>query len=651
MTILIYTLIAIIGLSFLIFIHELGHYWMARRVGMRVETFSIGFGKPIYSWERDGVKWQVCWILCGGFVKIAGMDVEDKTDFYEIPDGFFGKKPLDRIKVLFMGPLVNIVFALIAFTMLWGLGGRTKNFSEYTNKIGWVDPQSEIYVHGLRPGDEVTAYGSHAFQSVADHLYAPMTAGKEVLISGNHVNYATNEKTPFNYSVKTYSHPQARDKGILTSGVLSSADYITYDRLPNGKENPLPEGAPLQNSGITYGDRLVWVDGEPIFSKTQLNHVINDNRALLTVKRGNETLLKRVPRVKVQELKLSSDAKEEMVDWQFEAHLNRIKFPMLFTIPYVVSDTNVIENRVKFLDPETEGEIFPQYYFSEAEEPLKLGDQILAVDGVSVQQPYQLLDQLQGKILNIVVERDPEAIKRISWQDADRDFDAQMSWKDIQKIVASIGTKQTVTTSGDFQLLKPVIPKKRSDYALSSESQSQLSAEILEYKKEITKIKDPEKRARATQEIDDYMNQLLIGLPAIQDRKVNYNPNPFQLFADVTQQMSRVLVALFTGNIGLKWMSGPVGIVHAVQAQTQTGLKEAVFWLGFISLNLGVINLFPIPPFDGGGIMIALSEWISGRRMKPKTMERLTYPFAVLIIAFFLYVTFWDISRIVERFM
>ena len=53
-----YVLFAILGLSFLIFIHELGHYWMARRVGMRVEVFAIGFGKPIYQWEKDGVKWK-----------------------------------------------------------------------------------------------------------------------------------------------------------------------------------------------------------------------------------------------------------------------------------------------------------------------------------------------------------------------------------------------------------------------------------------------------------------------------------------------------------------------------------------------------------------------------------------------------------------
>src|ERR1700733_8195428 len=89
-------ILAVLGLSFLIFIHELGHYWMARRVGMRVETFSIGFGRPVVSWMWDGVKWQIGWLLFGGYVKIAGQELDKNTDPYSIADGFFGKSPLDR---------------------------------------------------------------------------------------------------------------------------------------------------------------------------------------------------------------------------------------------------------------------------------------------------------------------------------------------------------------------------------------------------------------------------------------------------------------------------------------------------------------------------------------------------------------------------
>src|SRR5882757_1486298 len=104
---LLYLLLAILGLGFLIFIHELGHYWMARRVGMRVETFAIGFGRPIFSWMHDGTKWQIGWLPFGGYVKIAGVESDPNVDLYSISDGFYGKGPWARIKVAFMGPLVN----------------------------------------------------------------------------------------------------------------------------------------------------------------------------------------------------------------------------------------------------------------------------------------------------------------------------------------------------------------------------------------------------------------------------------------------------------------------------------------------------------------------------------------------------------------
>ena len=138
---IIYILLAAFGLGFLVFIHELGHYLMALRVGMTVEAFSIGFGKPIISWTHRGVKWQIGWLPFGGFVRIAGMERKGHLEPYQIPNGFYSKKPLQRIKVALMGPFVNIVFALVAFALIWVGGGREKSFSEYTHLIGWVDPQ------------------------------------------------------------------------------------------------------------------------------------------------------------------------------------------------------------------------------------------------------------------------------------------------------------------------------------------------------------------------------------------------------------------------------------------------------------------------------------------------------------------------------
>src|SRR5580693_8001939 len=96
---ILYMLLALLALGFLIFIHELGHYFVARREGMTVEVFSIGFGKPILTWEHKGVKWQFCWLPFGGFVRIAGMEKRGSLEPYQIPDGFYGKKPGARIRV------------------------------------------------------------------------------------------------------------------------------------------------------------------------------------------------------------------------------------------------------------------------------------------------------------------------------------------------------------------------------------------------------------------------------------------------------------------------------------------------------------------------------------------------------------------------
>lgn len=646
---LLYIIFAIFGLSILIFFHELGHYIMARRVGMKVETFAIGFGKPLYSWEKDGVKWQIGWLPFGGYVKIAG-ETQDDEDPYAVPNGYLSKKPWDRIKVLFAGPFVNLLLAFLIFTVIWLTGGREKNFGEFTNIIGWVDPKSELYSFGVRPGDEISGYDHREFQGMKDHLYAPMTSSGEIDVEGYKIDYATGEKHRFNYKVGAYSHPSALEKGILTAGILNSANYIVYDRFPSGKDNPLPDGSPMANSGIEYGDRIVWVDGELVFSGQQLNHILNDGKALLTVVRDGIPHLKRVPRVEVQELKMDSEFKEEMTDWQFESGLNSIKLPKLYTIPYNLTNEGVVENEMKFIDKEKELEVFPKYPFSSLEAPLLPRDKIIAVDGKPVKHSYELLADLQERQVNVIVEKVKKGDK-ISWKEADKKFDDQIQWNEIQKIAKSIGTPSLVTAAGNYHLLKPVIPKMRGEFALSPEKQAWATAELLEQRKEIEAIEDPEKKTQALAFLDSRERQLLLGLPAVQDQKVDYNPNPFEQFVNVFSDIWRMLVALVTGSLNPKWMSGPIGIVQVVHDNWMISLKEALFWLGAISLNLGVLNLLPIPVLDGGSIMFAFFEMVTGKKIPPKMMEKLVIPFAVLLIGFFIFLTYQDLSRIFGGFL
>lgn len=643
---MLYIFFAIFAISFLIFIHELGHYFMAHHVGMRVETFSIGFGKPIFSWNWRGERWQICWLLLGGYVKIAGMDEEPDRDPYTIPDGFFGKSPLDRIKVAVMGPLVNLIFALLIFSFIWVDGGREKNFGELTHKIGWVDPESVLYQKGIRPGDEILSYDDHEIRSASDHLYAPMVSDGPVVVKGYKVDYKTGEKEPFTHEASAYAHPEALIPGQKTLGILGSASYVIYDKLPNGEENPLIEGSPLESSGIQYGDRIVWVDGVRIFSVAQLNDVLNQGRSLLTVKRGNDIILRRVPRVKMVELRLGHYFREEITDWQFEAGLNDVKLRDLYMIPYDLTDSNVVEGKITFLDKDSEAEAFPTQLFNALEEPLKSGDKILAVDGRPVKFAYELLLGIQENQVNIIVERDTPSLETISWVDADADFDRQIDQEAIQRVSTTIGTDHTLTSSGEFFLLNPVTPVSLLDFNLPPEKQEQLAAQFDQRRQIIEQIEDPERRNQALQSLDKQEKKLLIGLPNIQDRRVVYNPIPTTLFGDVFNEIGRTLSALVTGALSPKYVSGPVGIVNVVQHQSAAGMKEALFWIGVISLNLGFLNLLPIPMLDGGTIVFNIFEMVTGRRIPPKVMERMVIPFAVLLICFFAYVTYNDLLRI-----
>ena len=648
---ILYVIMSILGLSFLIFIHELGHYWMARRTGMRVETFSIGFGRPITSWMRDGVKWQIGWLLFGGYVKIAGQDVENKdVDPYSIPDGFFGKSPWDRIKVAIMGPVANLVFALIAFTALYAIGGREKNFAEYTHVIGWVDPKSELYAAGIRPGDLIESYDGHNYESVKEHIYSPMTAGDLINVKGFKVNYATGERVPFDLNVTPYQHPASLEKEARTAGILNPGSYIIYDKLPGGLENPLSEGSPLAGSGIQYGDRVIWVDGELIFSQAELAKILNEKRVLLTIQRGDKTLLRRVPRVMAEEFKLEGEFKEELVDWQFEAKLQGTKLQKLYTIPYNLNNEGVVENPLKLIDKETQTDLFPTHTLSTLEEPLEPGDKIIAIAGAPITRSFELLKAIQEPSVLVIIDRDTASLDKIPFQEVDENFDKEFDLKNINAIASTIGTAHPVDHAGNFYLLKPIQPKTRNQLLASAEKTAQMNEELSAQKKEVEAIPDPDQKERALKILAGREKEVFLGLPAVQDRKINYNPGPFAMFGSVIEEIGRILSNLFTGSMNPKFLSGPIGIVQAVHDYSMVSIREALYWLGAISLNLGMINLLPIPVLDGGTIALNLVELVTRRRISPKLLELIVIPFAVLLIVLFIYITYNDLTRLIGGF-
>lgn len=630
-----YFILALIGIGFLIFIHELGHYFMAKRVGMIVEEFAIGFGKAIIQWERNGVKWKVGWIPVGGYVRIAGMEKKGLLEPYQIEGGYFAAKPWDRIKVSAMGPIVNVVFAFVAFSLLWSTGGRLKSFSEYTRYIGWVQSDSGPYNAGVRSGDEITKLNGRNFKGFNDFLYGVALDNQALMMQGYEIDYNDNSKTPYTYTFSQSESSDAMEKASEVAGTIGPAQYLIYDRLLHKYDNPIPSGSPWENSGIQYGDRILWANGGLIFSKKQLIQVLNSPKVLLTIQRDGKTFITSVPRLQIRDLRISEDEKNEIDDWAHEAKLSK-QVDQLAFIPYTLSSDGVVQSTLGYIDEKSEARV--GYEVADrvpVEKPLISGDRIIAVQGESIVNAYQFLSELQQRKNLIIVKKVADA-KPLQFNNPDQGFVSSYDIGELKSITDTIGTSSVKKETESLTLLKPISP------------QIIPQAPPTEEPTETEMATTGEQKSKMLKEVLKYQNRQMLGI-ALQDKRVIYNPNPFVLFSDVFKEVYRTFFALITGYLSPKYMSGPIGIIQVIQYSWSVGVKEALFWLGMISLNLAILNLLPIPPFDGGHMVFAIWEAVTKKRIKAKTMERLILPFVILIIGLFIYFTYNDIARIVTN--
>jgi regulator of sigma E protease len=163
-----YVIPFLILLTVVVFVHEMGHYSVARRNGVKVEVFSVGFGREIIGWtDRQGTRWKLGMIPFGGYVRMFGDEDEtSKADTSrEFSDeekkiSFHHKRLGQRAAIVAAGPLSNLIFAVLVFAVLYATAGQPTT----PPVIGVVQPGSAAEAAGIKPGDRIVAIDGREIQ-------------------------------------------------------------------------------------------------------------------------------------------------------------------------------------------------------------------------------------------------------------------------------------------------------------------------------------------------------------------------------------------------------------------------------------------------------------------------------------------------------
>jgi len=252
---IIYVIAAVLALfGAAIFIHEFGHFRVARKLGMKVEEFAVGFGPKIHSWKRDGIEYSIRWIPAGGFVKLPQMITAEALEG-QLAEKVPPAPPWHKILVAAAGPFMNVVFAFAIATVIYFVGLPVPVSQPIIGKVDPASPESRL---GIREGDRVVMVDNQPIKSWEEVMEFTMLARTNlipVVIERDGVS-------------NTYN---------LTATVNDVIGLKTLNLDP--REHPVvgavESGMPAAAAGLQSGDKILSVNGIPVPGQSQMIELIS----------------------------------------------------------------------------------------------------------------------------------------------------------------------------------------------------------------------------------------------------------------------------------------------------------------------------------------------------------------------------------------
>ena len=276
------TLTFVFALGVIIVVHEAGHLLVAKAFGVRVLTFSVGFGKRLWGFRRGETEYRVSAVPLGGYVRLGGENLEESTGD---PREFLSKPRWQRVLVYLAGPAMNVFLAVALFAVLFMVGIKVPSFPDMPPVIGGVEAGSSAAQAGLQRGDLIKTVNGKLAESWHDVLMELMTSPEKAV----RLEVARGEKT-FATAVTPQRIP--KEESGDWAGIYPSLRPQVTEVAPD---------SPAAAAGFRAGDEIRKVDGLPVADSRDFVSYVEKHAGtalqIEIVRDGSTRMLTVVPRL------------------------------------------------------------------------------------------------------------------------------------------------------------------------------------------------------------------------------------------------------------------------------------------------------------------------------------------------------------------
>ena len=570
-------IIAIFTLGFLIFIHELGHFLAARRCGIRVDKFSIGFGPKLIGFKRGDTEYCISLIPFGGFVKMPGENPDERTG---APDEFPSAPVGHRIFVAIAGPAMNVAFGVIVFSLIYLFSGEYVRKSLETTQIGHVVDGSPAQLARLQPGDKLIAINGKRLKDWSDlQMVVAINPDEEL-----DIEIIRNGQKQTLYNVKTETK-EVKARRIGQLGVSPKQEVLI---------SHIEEGSWAEKSELEVGDLIDKVNGEAIHRYSDFHEIARQNygnTVQLNIRRGFMFDLEVIPQEELNKGSIPRQLRrmfdEHDVTLSGAAAISNLEdgrgwritdLNQVFTLQEGGGKINVFKDNGGFFVFNLQvdrklivGAIQKDSYIQD--KGIRVGDQLISIIGAPVQ--------------NV-------------------DFDQK-----VQELVKIHGDQPVeFEFHRDLPLRTESETNRTDSNTLDDQSVHRPDSETFTVMLNLMHPQDGERLLNNELRIDSTISGLALTEPV---RVTKYNlvtawGRGIEESVSMVSQALSMVGQLVTGEVSPELLSGPVGIVSATAETARFGFRQLIYFAGFISVNLAFVNLLPIPIADGGLILFLSSK-------------------------------------------